>query len=818
MSALRLVVPLLALVALGCRPETAQTAPHKGGLWLEQRLLTSASTLDVDPAYRERAFRGLVRFAIGEDETLGRTRGTYTASFTQDRKDGVFDIRRAVLLRGSTVLRTPKLALGKAPVLAFDVAALHALRRRDFFRPGAYLQLDVRTDSGAVRSYSLPLPDDDDTWHQRRVSLAAFAGQSVALELHLGGVLRDRDDHVMIGDPALYSESRPAGDERQNVVMIWLDKTRADLLEQAGAPPELMPGFNDIAKRGVSFLEARANSNMTHRSTTQTLISSLYTEALAGEKYADPHALPRGVPSLSSELARHGYYIANLGANVHVTRIPDGVGYRQNDLGFDYSRADLRTQLGSDPKLLANQVKPWFEQELREPFFMNLHFQGAHEPYDTNKSQEKGPIWEMCKAKANGDAVGARYLMKAHEADAVLKQTVELLAQRGVLDRTLVVVLSDHGTTLGLKHHFFQWKMRWDSRTSHPVDMYEEQLRVPMVFLHPKLPARRVSDPVALIDVAPSILDFLGIAAPKAFEGRSFKPALHGQPIERVASHMIVNETLKLYALLEHPWKFIHALEPLERWYVAPGANVKADFYKVDNEDRQRFEEQLQQYAAAGLPIGPRVLVQDQLYNLERDPDELTNVVTTELEVAARLRAKLMASLMNQSVKGFQVDEARQVLAFSAPKPATFTGRVSSPTGPVKLGNAFGGCEALKLEQVDRQTVAFQCRTGEKLAGFELYRRAADGLRFEVQRDGQPLASRDYFFGADALPDPRALQDGASVVLAANAMPPITSAPPAILEGTDDGAFFFRMISRASGSDLGGERLQRAFAAWGYGQ
>ena len=811
----------LALGVLGCRPEAAPGLSGKqDGLWLERRLLLSDSRLAVDPAYRERGFRGLVRFAIGEDETPNRIRGGYVASMSKDRKDGVFNIRRAVLLRGETALHSPELKLGKAPLLAFDTAALAALRARDFFRPEAYLQIDVRAKSGDTRSFALDLPAADEAWHPQRVSLAALAGQSVTITVRLGGVLRDRDDHVLLADLGLYEAERPKDDDRQNVIVIWLDKTRADLLEQAGADPALMPSFNELAKHGVSFTSARSNSNLTHRSTSQTLLSSLYTEALAGERFKDPHALPRGVPSLPSELGKRGWYIANLGANVHVTRIPDGVGSRQNDMGFDFSRADLRTQLGADPKLLSDQVEPWISGELREPFFLNLHFQGGHEPYE--KPKEKGALWEKALAKANGDVVGARYVMKAHEADAVLGQTVELLRKRGLLERTLLVVLSDHGTTLGLKHHFFQWKTRWDTRTSHPVDLYDEQLRVPIVFLHPRLPARRVDERVALLDVAPTILQFLGLPVPRSFEGLAFTPLLEGKPFEPARVHMMANETVKLYGVIEYPWKFLYALEPLQRWYIAKGAKVKPDFYMVDAEDRQRFDYQLRRYAAEGLPIGERQVVQEQLYNLELDPDEQTNLVTTELDTAQRLRKLVLGSVMNQTIAPFEADEARQVLAFSAPSPATFAGRVSS-TGPLKLGNPFGACEGLELEQLDRQTVQFKCRAGSRLAGFELYRRAQDGLRFEIKRDGTPLTPGDYFFGADALPDLRAVaaadaEAPAAVLVAASAMPPVTDSAPELIEGSDQGAFFFRMVSRASGSDLGGERLQRAFAAWGYGQ
>jgi hypothetical protein len=407
-------------------------------------------------------------------------------------------------------------------------------------------------------------------------------------------------------------------------------------------------------------------------------------------------------------------------------------------------------------------------------------------------------------------------VLKAHRADNVLHRTIEALRKRGVLDRTLIVVLSDHGTTLGRSHDFFQWRMRWDTRTSHPSDFYEEQVRVPLVFLHPSLRPHRVDQPVALLDLAPTVLDFLGVPSPPSFEGRSLLPALQGKDLAPEGAHVMVDETQRAAALLQYPWKLSYAFEPLERWYFEPGFVPKSDYYMVDVEDRLHFEAQLASYRNEGARIGERVLVQDQLYNLETDPKELNNLAASEPEITARMREQLTSMVISQREPKLAADEARQVLAFAAADSALFTGQISS-LGALKLGNAFGACKELKLEQVDRHTVHFQCRAGRSLSGFELYRRQRDGLRFEVQRDGHALDASGFFFGADGLPDPRARQDGSAVVLAAEAMPPVSDSVPSLLPA-DEGAFFFRLVGRDAGSGVGGERLQRAFAAWGYGR
>jgi choline-sulfatase len=101
---------------------------------------------------------------------------------------------------------------------------------------------------------------------------------------------------------------------------------------------------------------------------------------------------------------------------------------------------------------------------------------------------------------------------------------IEKLRQLGVLDNTLIVVVSDHGEEF--------WEHGW---TGHGQSVYQELAHGVLLMWNPKLiPApRRIADPVQLIDVMPSVLDLLGIPIPAVVEGQSLAPFAKGLPFQR---------------------------------------------------------------------------------------------------------------------------------------------------------------------------------------------------------------------------------------------------------------------------------------------
>ena len=114
------------------------------------------------------------------------------------------------------------------------------------------------------------------------------------------------------------------------------------------------------------------------------------------------------------------------------------------------------------------------------------------------------------------------YAAEVRNADRALERLWTALDRLGRLEDTLVVVTSDHGDAFG-EHGSF----------GHGKDLYDEVLRVPLLFWAPDLvPGDRTLDgQVSLVDVAPSVLELLDLTPPLGLQGRSLVHAMKGDPL-----------------------------------------------------------------------------------------------------------------------------------------------------------------------------------------------------------------------------------------------------------------------------------------------
>jgi arylsulfatase A-like enzyme len=140
------------------------------------------------------------------------------------------------------------------------------------------------------------------------------------------------------------------------------------------------------------------------------------------------------------------------------------------------------------------------------PWLMWLHYMDPHEPYlPFGDVQADAPAWD-------------RYLGEIRRVDHEVGRLLDGLEERDLLSRTVVVVWSDHGE-----------EFRDHGGLFHGTSVYEEQARVPMIIRVPGLRGRTVDDVVSLVDLAPTLVDLLGVRSDVAFNGRSLMPLLRGE-------------------------------------------------------------------------------------------------------------------------------------------------------------------------------------------------------------------------------------------------------------------------------------------------
>jgi len=211
-----------------------------------------------------------------------------------------------------------------------------------------------------------------------------------------------------------------------------------------------------------------------------------------------------------------------------------------------------------------------------QPFFSYLHFLDVHWPYDppgpfrdvfeppATDIDFATPAWRVLKRRIRDGAIRLSgsdreamvdlYDGELRFTDDQIGRIVEALRGRGLLDRTLVVLLADHGEEF-LEH----------GKIGHGNSLYDELLRVPLLMRFPdgRHGGARVATPVSLVDVLPTLAAFSGIDPPAAVSGRSLLPILRG---EAAADRpMLYSEGIhgSLYqqCLRTGPWKYIATVE-----------------------------------------------------------------------------------------------------------------------------------------------------------------------------------------------------------------------------------------------------------------
>src|SRR6185295_19414587 len=118
--------------------------------------------------------------------------------------------------------------------------------------------------------------------------------------------------------------------------------------------------------------------------------------------------------------------------------------------------------------------------------------------------------------------------------DSWVGKLIDAVKQLGLADSTAIVVIADHGEAWGEHKAYF-----------HGTDLFDEQLRVPMIFVVPGRAPQVIDDPVALVDVAPTLIDLMGAPIPANMRGQSLLPVItHGKAARGPMSRPIFAEML----------------------------------------------------------------------------------------------------------------------------------------------------------------------------------------------------------------------------------------------------------------------------------
>jgi arylsulfatase A-like enzyme/Flp pilus assembly protein TadD len=317
-----------------------------------------------------------------------------------------------------------------------------------------------------------------------------------------------------------------------NLLLVTFDTLRADRLTDAA-----MPRLSALARTGHRFRTAYAHAPLTLPSHASILTGLL--PPAHGVRGNGAFRLDEAQTTLAERLSASGYRTgAFVGAFVLDSRFGLAQGFDRYE-GVDDDREFAAGFVFAErraPDVLAGAARWILEGDQTRPWLAWVHLFDPHAPYDAPRSAGLTP-----------------YDDEAHFADAALGDFLDQLAGRGALARTLLIVTADHGESLG-EH----------GEATHGLFAYDATMRVPLVVAGPGLGASETRAPVAHIDLVPTILDVLGLAADPALPGRSLRTREDAdRPIYLEAQEgWLAAGAAPVTAVVEHGLKFIELPEP----------------------------------------------------------------------------------------------------------------------------------------------------------------------------------------------------------------------------------------------------------------
>jgi len=439
-----------------------------------------------------------------------------------------------------------------------------------------------------------------------------------------------------------------------NLILITIDCLRADHLSCLGYRKKTTPNLDYLASKGLLFSQAISVSSWTLPS-----FLSMFTSTYP-LMYKNELRITNSRTTVAQVLKEHGYTTAGFHSNTWLSAY---FGYHKGfDIFHDSNEKNLYTSplnrlkqlvirtVGTNGRLykllsglrevyhtshkpycagedLNKKVTAWLPDNPNN-LFLWLHYMDVHEPYSppspTNiPSFNKLHIWKLNQKAAllrkrrcpePEEAVGnepsslsseeVNELIDLYDAnvryvDGVIGSLLRILNRSNILDDTFIVITADHGQEFMEHRHY-----------GHVLSLYDELIHVPLIIMGPGLQSQVISQQVSLLDLAPTILDILGVAKPEAFLGNSLLPLVNGNRLNerdlgaisesyrpsRAETYHHTN--LKMFSVRTGKWKYIY------------------------NEVKQ-----------------------DELYSLEDDPKETQNIISAHPEIATELRAKIMAHI-----------------------------------------------------------------------------------------------------------------------------------------------------------------------------
>jgi arylsulfatase A-like enzyme/Flp pilus assembly protein TadD len=364
------------------------------------------------------------------------------------------------------------------------------------------------------------------------------------------------------------------------VILISIDTLRSDRLPVYGYKGVATPNIDALRADGILYERAYSHTPLTLPSHASMLTGKLPADN--GIRDNIGFVLDAKIPTLPELLKKNGY--ATGGAiSAYVLRRETGIARGFDVFDDEVEPIGASATIGRVQRIgeetLASARKWLVERGEDEPFFLFLHTYDPHTPYTPPE-----PFRSRYKDAYDGEIA---------YSDQVVGDLISDLKQKGIYDKALIILLSDHGE--GLNDH---------GEEEHGIFLYREAIQVPLIV---KLPGNRsagrsVSKPAALVDVFPTILEQTATPIPP---GKSEAVSLLSLMESDAPSRTIYSETY--YPKLHFGWSDLHSMIDGEHHYIRAPIPELYDLGKDPGEKKNAIEENRRKYVALRAAIEPYV-------------------------------------------------------------------------------------------------------------------------------------------------------------------------------------------------------------------
>ena len=303
---------------------------------------------------------------------------------------------------------------------------------------------------------------------------------------------------------AAYPREVP-GASRRNVVLVIVDSLRADHMQVYGYGRATTPFLAQLVESG----------RMTRIDAAFASCSESFcgiTSTLSSREFRDISARTYDLQDVLHDQGYRTWFVLS-GNHTAWNGLPQ---FYHADEGTLFDGSQTRRYTMDDDRLVLEGLERVPPAARDQPAFFYLHLMSTHYlGVEFPESHVFTPAADTIDSGAEPYSIlpelekPARYDDKVLQADGILRRVFESLAAKGYLDAAIVVVTGDHGEGLGERH----WAHGWD--------LHNEDIRIPLL-LYDTVPATYPDRSFAAqVDIAPTILDRLGLPIPASWEGQS---------------------------------------------------------------------------------------------------------------------------------------------------------------------------------------------------------------------------------------------------------------------------------------------------------